>query len=66
MSLKAFHVFFVAISILMCVSLGVWGVRGGADSTLPLSMAVVGFGGAVTLSVYGVWMLRKLKRFSYV
>ena len=68
MSLKAFHVFFVAISILMCVCLGVWGVRaaGSDDSTLPMAMGAAGFAGALILGVYGVWMLKKLKRFSYV
>lgn len=68
MSLKAFHVFFVAIAILMCVSLGVWGVRTeAADSSLsPFLLGIVGFVGAVTLGVYGFWMLKKLKRFSYV
>ncbi len=68
MSLKAFHVFFVAIAILMCVSLGVWGVRTeSADgSSAPLIFAAVGFAGAIVLGVYGVWMLKKLKRFSYV
>lgn len=68
MSLKAFHVFFVAISILMCVSLGVWGIRtaGGEDSSLPVMMGALGFAGAIALAIYGVWMLKKLKRFSYV
>lgn len=68
MSLKAFHVFFVTISILMCISLGVWGVRAaGSDETaLPMAMGVAGFAGALILIVYGAWMLKKLKRFSYV
>lgn len=67
MSLKAFHVFFVAISILMCLCLGIWGIRtAGADHSDRLLLAGVGFGGAMVLGIYGVWMLRKFKRFSYV
>ncbi|MCB9853035.1 MAG: hypothetical protein H6819_08060 [Phycisphaerales bacterium] len=68
MSLKAFHVFFVAIAILMCISLGIWGIRSaGSDvSSLPMAMGAAGFAGALILVIYGAWMLKKLKRFSYV
>lgn len=68
MSLKAFHMFFVAISILMCLSLGIWGVRNMAvePGAHTLVMGVLGFAGALVLGVYGVWAYKKLKRFSYV
>jgi hypothetical protein len=68
MSLKAFHVFFVAIAILMCLSFGVWGIRTESmdNSSTPLALGIVGFAGAAILAVYGVWMLKKLRRFSYV
>ena len=60
--------FFIAISILMCLSLGIWGVRntGGTHSTQTLVMGLIGFAGALVLGAYGVWAYRKLKRFSYV
>jgi hypothetical protein len=62
-SLKAFHVFFIVISTLCALMLGVWGVmehsrsgNGGA-----LFIGIGGFAAAVVLVVYGLWFLRKLR-----
>jgi hypothetical protein len=68
MSLKAFHVFFVAVCMLLMLGLAAWGIRdfraGGAKFSLYL-----GIGSLVSwavLLVYGRWFLRKLRDFSYV
>ncbi len=68
MSLKAFHVFFVAVAILLALSFGIWGVRdyqAGGDRT-SLLMGVASFAASLILAIYGLWFLKKLKKFSYV
>jgi hypothetical protein len=68
MSLKAFHVFFVIVSVLCALGFGAWAVgdylrtgRGGV-----LALAVLGFLAAGALVWYGFWFLRKLKNVSYL
>ena len=63
MSLKAFHIFFIAVSMLLCVALGVWSAQGFAQngSWVHLSLGVGSFIGTILLACYGVWFLRKLK-----
>ena len=64
MSLKAFHVFFIALSVLM--SFGVAGWNGAAyrqDGGAAYLAQAIGWGIAgVGLLVYGVLFLRKIKR----
>jgi hypothetical protein len=67
-SLKAFHVFFVALSVLCALLFGAWSVvdyqrtgRGGI-----LALGVLGFAAAAALVWYGLWFLRKLKNVSYL
>lgn len=63
MSLKAFHIFFIALSILLSVGLGAWGVqsylvegsRGG------LALGIVFFLTGAVLVVYGVKFLEKMR-----
>jgi flagellar biogenesis protein FliO len=68
MSLKAFHVFFVLVSVLCALGFGAWSVaeyaRTGKGSSL--GFAIGGFAAAVALVVYGLWFLRKLKNVSYL
>lgn len=68
MSLKAFHILFVAICTLFCIGFGLWAVRdhsaGGPTSSLLLG--IVSFGFAVALPWYGVWFLRKLRHVSFL
>ena len=63
MSLKAFHVFFVVVSVLCALGFGAWAVsdylRTGKGGVL--AMGVLGFAAAVALIWYGLWFLRKLK-----
>ena len=68
MSLKAFHVVFVAASILLALGFGVWSLsnyfHGGQIPDL-----VFGAGSLVTglaLIVYGIFVLKKLKNISYL
>ncbi len=62
MSLKAFHVLFVAASAVLGLGFGVWAVRGfqRSQETALLWMAIGGFASAAFLLVYGRWFLRKL------
>ncbi len=68
MSLKAFHVFFVIVSVLCALGFGAWAVadylRTGKGGVLALG--VLGFAAAVALVWYGFWFLRKLKNVSYL
>lgn len=68
MSLKAFHIFFIAVSILLAVGFGVWEVVEYADSGAAgrLIAALLSFLVAVALIVYGVRFLRKLKHIGYL
>jgi hypothetical protein len=68
MSLKAFHVVFVVVSILCALGFGVWSVadymRTGSGSSL--AFAVAGFVATGALVWYGFWFLRKLKGVSFL
>jgi len=68
MSLKAFHVFFIVVSVLCALGFGAWAVadysRTGRGSLLALG--VLGFAAAAVLIWYGLWFLRKLKNVSYL
>ena len=68
MSLKAFHVFFVIVSVLCALGFGAWSIadyaRTGRGSVLTLG--ILGFAAAGALIFYGFWFLRKLKNVSYL
>lgn len=68
MSLKAFHVFFVSVSVLGALGFGAWAVadyqRTGKGSFVIL--AVLSFAAAAGLVFYGLWFLRKLKNESFL
>ena len=68
MSLKAFHVFFIVVSMALCVGLGVWATQDFArsGSGVHLALGVGSFIGSILLAWYGVWFLRKLKGVSYL
>lgn len=63
MSLRSFHLFFIAVSVLLAAWVGVWGVqswqatRSGSDLTLGLLFVALG----VVLLVYGLRARRKLR-----
>ena len=63
MSLKAFHIFFIALCVLMSGALGAWGVndylQGGNNQSLALG--VIFFLTGAVLLVYGVRFWKKMK-----
>ena len=68
MSLKAFHIFFMVVSIIMSIGTGAWGFfkygqDGGSGN---LILAIASLVAACVLVVYARWFLRKLKNVSYV
>jgi hypothetical protein len=69
MSLKAFHIVFVAASVLLCLVFGGWLLneffRGGA-SVAYLVFGVLMFAAGGGLVVYGRYFLKKLKHISYL
>ncbi len=68
MSLKAFHIFFIIVSTLLALALGVWAVDdfGRSANWVHLALGVGSFIMSVMLVWYGVWFLRKLKHVSYL
>jgi len=63
MSLKAFHVFFIAISILLGMFVGGWGVRQYLmnDSGGSLALGVLFFASAFVLLAYGLKFIAKIE-----
>jgi hypothetical protein len=63
MSLRAFHVFFITVSVLLCLGFGAWCL--GADYThgrLAYAVAgVISFGLGVLLVAYEVVFLRRTR-----
>ena len=63
LSLRSFHLFFIAVSVLLAAWVGVWGVqswlatRSGGDLTLGLLFVALG----IVLLVYGLRARKKLR-----
>jgi len=68
MSLKAFHIFFIAVSVLLSFGIGVWGVyyHFTIGNVGFLVMGLVSFVIGVVLVVYGINFLHKLKHIGYL
>jgi len=66
--LKAFHIFFIAVSTTLSVGLGAWATQDFArsGSWAHLALGVGSFVGSILLVWYGVWFLRKLKGVGYL
>jgi hypothetical protein len=67
-SLKAFHIVFVIVAMVLCLGVGAWylagfGRTGDGES---LALGAAGISGGVVLGAYGVWFLKKLKGWSYL
>lgn len=63
MSLKAFHIFFISVSLVLSVGLLVWGVQGYRHSGDPGSLGLAGVG-LVTMGLlvpYFIWFRKKMK-----
>lgn len=63
MSLKAFHIFFIAVSILLGMFVGGWGVRQYLmnDSFGSLALGVLFFASAFVLLAYGLKFIDKVQ-----
>ena len=63
LSLRSFHLFFIAASVLLAAWVGVWGIqswqanRSGSDLTVGLLFFALG----IVLLVYGLRVRRKLR-----
>ena len=68
MSLKTFHIMFVAVSTILAIGFGVWAIRdyGTSGEAASMVLGVLSLCGAVSMIVYGRWFLRKLKHISYL
>ena len=64
LGLKSFHVFFICVSILLCVMVGVWGFQrySQAGSASGLSLAIVFFVAGGALVIYAYRYFGKLTR----
>jgi|GEM_PF-2767967 len=64
LGLKSFHVFFICVSIVLCLLVGAWGFHQYTqmESTTGLAMAIVFFLSGAVLVVYAVRFFGKLKR----
>ena len=68
MSLKAFHIFFIVVSVLLSFGFGVWGIythltHGNLGFML---MGIVAFIIGIVLIIYGINFLNKLKHIGYL
>jgi len=68
MSLKAFHIFFVAVSVLVAFGFATWAFVNFADRRQWLDLLWGGLGMASGLALiwYGKYVLKKLKDISYL
>ena len=64
MSLKAFHLVFILLSILFSFVFGIWG--GMSGGTAELVLGVISLVGMVGMSVYLFLFLKKFKHVSYL
>lgn len=64
MSLKAFHILFIVLSVAVTLAFGIWALRESAASgqTAIRTWGFISLAASVGLVVYGVAFLKKLKR----
>jgi len=67
-SLKAFHVVFIASAILCLGGFAAWGFHdfAGSGNLISAGMGAGSAGGAIALLVYSRWFLKKLRHVSYL
>ena len=68
MSLKAVHVFFITVATLIAAGFGVWSIQQytATGSGGDLLLTVLAVSAAISLPIYGVWFLKKMKKVGYV
>lgn len=57
MSLKAFHIVFIVLSILLCFTCAAWSFANHVAQGFGIGAAVAG----AALIVYGIWFVRKAR-----
>ena len=57
MTLKWFHIVFIALSMLMAIGVGVWGLVNNF-----VALGVISLAGSAALCVYAPYFLRKAKQ----
>jgi hypothetical protein len=68
MSLKAFHVLFIALSTLLCIGLAWWSAEqySAFGNGGRVALLLLGAAGSVGLPAYGWWFLRKMRHVGYL
>ena len=68
MSLKAIHIFFIGLSVLLAFGFSLWALESyaHADNSWMLVVALLSFGAGIGLILYGRMFLRKLKHVSFL
>ena len=68
MSLKAFHIVFIAISTLLALGCGLWELTNFSSTgeIVHLLLGILAIAGAVGLVIYAVRFMRKLKHVSMI
>ena len=63
MSLKAFHIFFITISVLLCIGFGAWCMSSDYAHGRPAyaAMGYISFGLGIFLVLFEIVFLKKLK-----
>ena len=61
MSLKAFHIVFIALSTALALGFGAWCLKVNHDTGY-LALGVTSFAMGGVLIVYGGWFLKKLRK----
>ena len=58
MSLKAFHIFFIVLAILLAAGCAAWGFANGLDPVFGLTCS----GLTAALLIYGIYFLKKSRK----
>ena len=68
MSLKAFHILFIIVSVLLSFGFGVWGIYTHLSfgNVTFLIMGIVSFVIGIALIIYGINFMKKLKHIGYL
>lgn len=68
MSLKAFHLVFIVLSILFSMAFGIWAVvnYSASDKIAELILGIISLLGTLGMSVYLCFFLKKFKDFDYL
>jgi|TARA_B100001250_G_C19809842_1_gene795224 ABC-type proline/glycine betaine transport system permease subunit len=68
MSLKAFHLVFIVLSILFSLVFGIWAIvhYGSSEKIAELILGIISLLGTVGMSVYLYFFLKKFKHVGYL